>query len=102
MTLGALEIDHARGCVVVRGRVVPLRPLDLRVLEQLARTPQRVVSRESIAETLWGPATTRDQRAVDVCVARLRRALGDAGRAIVTVRRVGYRFDSERLEEGDA
>lgn len=95
----SVEIDRARGCAAIGGRKIPLRPLDLRVLSLLARRPGRVWSRESLAEALWGHGTTVDPRAIDVCVARLRRALDGAGDAIVTVRRVGYRLDPTRLSE---
>lgn len=95
--LGPLQIDEQRSCAVVNGRAVPLRPLDLRVLLILARRPHRAVGRDAIAEELWGLDTTVDSRAVDACIARLRRALNGAGRAIVTVRRVGYRLDVGRV-----
>lgn len=72
---------------------MPLRPLDLRVLSILARRPHRAIGRQAIAEELWGAESTVDTRAVDACIARLRRALNGAGHMIVTVRRVGYRLD---------
>lgn len=97
ITLGPLKIDRAHNRAVVKGRVVPLRPLDLRVLMLLARRPDRAFSRDDIALKLWGPESTVDPRSVDACVSRLRRALNGAGGAIVTVRRVGYRFDPERI-----
>ncbi len=98
----SLEIDRERSCVVIYGRAVPLRPLDLRVLDILARKPERAVSREVIADELWGPEATIDVRAVDTSIARLRRALNGAGQAIVTVRRVGYRLDVNLIRAGDA
>jgi DNA-binding response OmpR family regulator len=96
-----MQIDPQRSCAVVNGRVVPLRPLDLRVLVILARRPHRAISRGAIAEELWGSDTTVDPRAVDACIARLRRALNGAGEAIVTVRRVGYRLDVSRVDGAD-
>ena len=81
---------------------MPLRPLDLRVLDILMRQPERTLSREAIADELWGPGATTDVRAVDTCIARLRRALNGAGQAIVTVRRVGYRLDMDLIGAGDA
>lgn len=94
----SLEIDQGRSCAVVDGRIVPLRPLDLSVLDILARQPRRAVSRRVIADELWGAGKTVDLRAVDTCISRLRRALNGAGHAIVTVRRVGYRLDISGIE----
>ncbi len=82
--------------------MVSLRPLDLRVLTLLARRPGRVVDRETLAEALWGPGTTVDPRAIDSSIVRLRRALDGVGRAIVTVRRVGYRLDTDVLMGSDS
>jgi DNA-binding response OmpR family regulator len=97
ISLGLLEVDESRGCAVVDGRVVMLRPLDFRVLALLARNPGRVVDRDTLAESLWGPGTSVDRRAIDSSVVRLRRALDDVGRAIITIRRVGYRLDPDVL-----
>ncbi len=101
IALGPLQIDGYRSCAVVNGRAVPLRPLDLRVLTILARQPQRAIGRDAIAAELWGLDTTVDPRAVDTCIARLRKALNGAGQAIVTVRRVGYRLDVGRITKDD-
>jgi DNA-binding response OmpR family regulator len=95
--VGTLEIDEQRGSASLGGRVVPLRPLDLRVLTELARTPHRALTREAIAHALWGPDAKVDVRSVDSSVTRIRRALDSSSGAIVTVRRVGYRLDPLRL-----
>jgi DNA-binding response OmpR family regulator len=97
VTVGALRIDPTRLRASLNGRELHLRPLDMRVLAQLADTPDRALSREALARALWGPDTEVDPRTVDSCVTRIRRALDGAADAIVTVRRVGYRIDPERL-----
>lgn len=94
IAVGRLEVDATRGCAVLDGREIPIRPLDLRLLAHLADHPDRVFTRESLVDALWGQDAHVDPRAVDTCVARLRRALDGAGDAIVTVRRVGYRLDT--------
>lgn len=97
LAVGRLEIDESRLHVRLRGRDIPLRPLAARVLAELARNPDRTLTRQSLAESLWGPDAPVTSRSIDTCVARIRRALDGAGDAIVTVRRVGYRLDAERL-----
>lgn len=100
LKIGTLEIDGSAGRAAIDGRDVRLRPLDLRVLVALASQPDRAVSRAALSEALWGAHTTVDERSIDACVKRLRRALNGAGDAIVTVRRVGYRLDPQRLGRG--
>jgi DNA-binding response OmpR family regulator len=97
LEVGTLRIDEPRRRVSLRGRPLQLRPLDLRVLVHLAREPGRAVPRQQLADELWGPDATVDARAVDTCVTRIRRALEPSSDAIVTVRRVGYRLDPNRL-----
>ena len=97
LEIGALHIDERHQRATLRGRPLQLRPLDLRVLVFLARESGRAISRPALAEALWGPGADVDQRAVDTCVTRIRRALEPSSDAIVTVRRVGYRLDPHRL-----
>jgi two-component system phosphate regulon response regulator PhoB len=97
IVVGALEVDPADGRAHLCGDELKLRPLESRVLVELASKPDRVVTRRAIAEALWGEDSTVDIRSVDAFVTRIRRALGDASDCIVTVRRVGYRLDPERL-----
>jgi DNA-binding response OmpR family regulator len=92
-----LEIDESRNRASLSGRDVPLRPLDLRLLALLARLTDRAVTREALSAALWGPDSDVDERAIDACVTRIRRALDGAGDCIVTVRRIGYRLDPDRL-----
>lgn len=95
--LVGLEIDPDAGFVRWRGRSIELRPMEFRLLVHLAMHPERVHTRASLLEEVWRSGGDTG-RTVDVHIARLRRALDGAGRAIVTVRRVGYRFDPSRLE----
>jgi DNA-binding response OmpR family regulator len=94
--VGALHI--ASESASLRGQTLELRPLDLRVLKQLAEQPGRAIARRDLATQLWGPDTDVDPRTVDTCVTRIRKAMNGSGDAIITVRRVGYRLDPERLE----
>ena len=95
LKLGPLHINEREASL--DGRLLPLRPLDVRVLARLARANGHAVPRSDLAESLWGPHTTVDPRAVDTSVVRIRRALDGCGDAIITVRRVGYRLDPDRL-----
>lgn len=57
------------------------------------RKAGRMLSRPSLLENVWGMSADASSRTVDVCVNRLRKALGPrAGRWIETVERYGYRF----------
>jgi DNA-binding response OmpR family regulator len=92
--LEGLEIDPISRIVKVDGETTPLTKKGFDLLYFLASQPGRVLSREAIIEGVWGDQGTRcGSRTLDVHIARLRKVLGSAGRHIVTVLRMGIRFD---------
>jgi two-component system response regulator MtrA len=93
--VGTLEIDSAAFRASDDGRVLDLSATEFRLLVELARHPDRVLSREKLLERVWSYDYLGDSRLVDMAVNRLRTKLGDdpkAPRYIATVRGAGYRF----------
>jgi DNA-binding response OmpR family regulator len=95
--VGALHVDEARHAVTIGGRPVELTAKEFGLLAALMRADGRVLGREQLLETVWGYANAAEieSRTVDVHVRRLRAKLGAESRRIVTVKAVGYRFDTE-------
>jgi len=90
-----LEIDSAAFRVLQYGVELTLSATEFRLLLELARNPDRVLTRDLLLERVWGYDYLGDSRLVDMAVKRLRHKLGDdpaAPRYIATVRGVGYRF----------
>ncbi len=77
--------------VIVNGEPVMLAPKTAAVLDALAERPGRVLSRAELLRRT-GTAGLTDEHAVEMTVARLRTALGPAGRAVETVIKRGYRL----------
>jgi DNA-binding response OmpR family regulator len=94
---GPLVIDEAARQVRVGGAVVALTLKEFDLLACLARHRGRVLSRTQVLQQVWGWHWVDSSRTVDVHVTRLRRKLGPAGGALVTVRGVGYRLAPELL-----
>jgi two-component system response regulator MtrA len=93
--VGTLEIDSAAFRAVEGGEVLDLSATEFRLLFELARHPDRVLSREKLLERVWGYDYLGDSRLVDMAINRLRTKLGDdpkSPRYIATVRGAGYRF----------
>jgi two-component system response regulator MtrA len=93
--VGTLEIDSAAFRVTDSGRPVDLSATEFRLLLELARHPDRVLTREVLLQRVWGYGYLGDSRLVDMAIKRLRSKIGDdphAPRYITTVRGVGYRF----------
>jgi DNA-binding response OmpR family regulator len=91
-----LAIDVLRREVRVAGREIALTPLEFRLLSELARHPNAVLSHEQLLALVWGDerAVSRDQ--VKLYVGYLRRKLGPEAGLIETVRGFGYRYRSSR------
>ena len=87
-----LVIDRVRREVRADGAEVSVTPTEFRLLETLARAAGRTFTRQELVERAFGDDYDGLDRTVDVHIMNLRRKLGDAGKAIVTVFGVGYRF----------
>ncbi|MFJ4470691.1 winged helix-turn-helix domain-containing protein [Streptomyces sp. NPDC089424] len=88
-----IRVDAQRRTARVAGRELDLTYLEFELLAHLVAHPHRVHTRDQLVTTVWGYGHVGDGRTVDVHIARLRRKLGAEHRgAILTVRRVGYKY----------
>ncbi len=92
---GDLRIDFEKRTVTRADKDVALTYVEFEILAALARNPGRVYNRMVLLERVWGDASYRDPRTVDVHIRHLREKLEHDPRVpelILTVRGVGYRF----------
>jgi DNA-binding response OmpR family regulator len=89
---GDLTLDPAAHRVTRSGRRIALTAREYAVLEYFLRNPGQVLTREMIAEHVWGPEYEAASNVVDVYVGYLRRKIdGNGGtRMVHTIRGVGY------------
>jgi DNA-binding response OmpR family regulator len=99
---GPLEVDTEAHRASVEGHAISLTATEYRLLEFLVRRAGAIVSREQIADHVWGGDYDPFSNLSDVYVSYLRRKLESSGsvRLIHTVRGLGYTLKAER--EGDA
>ncbi|OEU86180.1 hypothetical protein DB35_09660 [Streptomyces abyssalis] len=95
-TAGGLRVDTERHTAQADGEQLSLTYLEFELLAHLLANPHRVHTRGHLVATLWGYSHVGDGRTVDVHIARLRRKLGRFRDTIVTVRRVGYKYEPGR------
>ena len=94
--VGSLRIDATTREVWRDGVSLTVTGVEFDILDLLARSAGRVVSRDEIAAVLYQREASPYERAIDVHVGHLRRKLGNAERSpIRTVRGVGYVFSAE-------
>jgi len=92
---GDLKIDFERRMVTLHDEEVRVTYVEFEILGALARSPGRVLSRETLLEHVWGDSEYRDPRTVDVHIRHLREKLETDPKVpefLFTVRGVGYRF----------
>jgi hypothetical protein len=89
-----LVLDTAGRRVLIDGRDIGLVFREFELLQFLVLHPGRALSRSEIFRSVWGEEPFESSRTVDIHVHRIRRKLGpEYGRHIVTIRRVGYRYE---------
>lgn len=89
---GALTIDRVGREVRIGDEVVAVTPTEFRLLDALGVAPGRTFTRQDLVARAFGDDYEGIDRTVDVHIANLRRKLGTAGNAIVTVFGVGYKL----------
>ncbi len=90
--LGQLLLDADTHRVNLGDKPLKIGPTEFKLLHYLMRHPERVHSRGTLLDKVWGDHVYIEERTVDVHVKRLRDSLGEAGHMIETVRGAGYRF----------
>jgi len=89
---GGLRIDRARHTVEVDGQPVHLTAKEFALLLALVQADGRVLSRQTLLESVWGYSYAEGTRTVDVHVRRLREKIPALAGRLTTVKSLGYRF----------
>jgi len=87
-----LTIDFDDVRVTCDGSRIKLTNKEFTLLSVLAKSADRVVTRQQLLDNVWGYSYYGDARTLDVHIRRLRQKLGSCGDCIETVVGVGYRF----------
>ncbi len=93
--LEGLRIDLAARIVYVDDTRVELSPKEYDLLFYMIENKNIALSREKLITQVWGYDYYGDDRTLDTHIKLLRKSLGPYAKFIVTLRGVGYRFDTE-------
>jgi DNA-binding response OmpR family regulator len=93
IVVGAVRIDLTRRSAEARGIALDLTSREWDILEQLALTSPKVVSKAKMIDSLSDWDNDLTPNAVEVSMSRLRAKLQGCGIAIRTIRGIGYRLD---------
>jgi len=101
ITFGPFFLDSAGHRLLRDGHRVPASPIELKLLETLLRNRDRVLTGDELRLLVWaedpatGIAPAQDANVLYVAIRKLRRALGDYGKWIVNIPKVGYAVSEE-------
>jgi two-component system phosphate regulon response regulator PhoB len=99
LTVGELNLDTATYRVTFKGVELKVGPTEFKLLHYLMKHVERVHTRGTLLDRVWGDHVFIEERTVDVHIKRLREALGEAGAMIETVRGAGYRLSPTGLRQ---
>lgn len=95
LCVGALVVDRQARRATFDGRRVALSAKEFLLLAHLAKSPQRVFTKEELLRDVWGYSTRVQTRTIDTHACRLRRKLAEAHASdgfVANVWGIGYRL----------
>ncbi|MBQ8249130.1 MAG: response regulator transcription factor [Clostridia bacterium] len=90
-----LRADITARIVYVDGERIDMSPKEYDLFFYMLKNRNIALSREKLITEVWGYDFYGDDRTLDTHIKLLRRSLGDYARLVVTLRGVGYRFESK-------
>ena len=99
LDFGSLKIDVEKFEASKDGKVLELTLREFELLKFLAQQPEKIFSRETLLEKVWGYEYFGDFRTVDVTVRRLREKIEDDAsepKYVMTKRGRGYYFNGKK------
>ena len=93
LEFGDLMIDDIAHEVKIKGDDIPLTPKEYDLLKYFVSNNHIALTREQLLTNIWGYDFYGDDRTVDTHVKTLRHRLGEYGKYIKTIRKVGYKFE---------
>ncbi len=92
---GGVTIKYRERIVLIDGEKAVLTPKEFDLLYYLLQNKNIVLSRSQILSTVWDWDYFGDDRTVDTHIKCLRSKIGECGKKIVTVRKIGYKFECD-------
>ena len=93
VSAGGVKVLYRERTVTVDGKKIITTPKEFDLLYYLIRNTNIVLTRDQIICTVWDMDYAGDDRTVDTHIKCLRAKLGPYAKCIVTVRKVGYKFE---------
>ena len=89
-----LEVNYKAHSIKIEGKEIKVTPKEYELLVYFIKNDGMALSREQLLSNVWGYDFFGDDRTVDTHIKMLRNSLGKYRDLIITVRSVGYKFET--------
>lgn len=89
-----ISVNSETHRATVDGKNIQLAAKEFDLLLLFVRNPEKVFTRNQLLNTIWGYEADIFTRTVDAHISSLRKKLGEKGRLIRSVPKIGYRMES--------
>lgn len=93
--IGSLEADFTARTVSIDGQRIEMSPKEYELFFYFLKNKNIALTREKLITDVWGYDFYGDDRTLDTHIKMLRKKLGSYSELIVTLRGVGYRFETK-------
>ena len=93
-TYEGLSVDFSARIVTIDGHRIEMTPKEYELFFYMVKNKGLALTREKLISEVWGYDFFGDERTLDTHIKLLRKSLGEYSRCIVTLRGVGYRFET--------
>ena len=93
-TYEGLSVDFSARIVTIDGKRIEMTPKEYELFFYMVKNKGLALTREKLISEVWGYDFFGDERTLDTHIKLLRKSLGEYSKSIVTLRGVGYRFET--------
>lgn len=93
-TYEKLCVDFTARIVTIDGKRIEMTPKEYELFFFMVKNKGIALERDQLIREVWGYDFFGDERTLDTHIKLLRKSLGEYSRCIVTLRGVGYRFET--------
>lgn len=93
-TFENLSVDFSARIVTINGERIEMTPKEYELFFYMVKNKGIALTREKLISEVWGYDFFGDERTLDTHIKLLRKSLGEYSKCIVTLRGVGYRFET--------
>lgn len=94
--LNTLEVDFKGHTLSIDNKEIKITPKEFELLSYFIKNPNIALSREQLLNKIWGYDFYGDDRTIDTHIKMLRNNLKQYRNLIVTVRGMGYKFETKK------